>query len=401
LATPNTIFRREGAVDFSWTDEQLELKRAVYEFARGELNEGILERDAAGEFPREAWGKCAQFGILALPIPPPHGAGSDLLTTLLVMETLGHACRDNGLLFAINAHLWSAEWPLAVFGTEPQKERYLGPMCRGEVISGNGSSEPDTGSDVFAMKTSAVRRGDRYLLNGSKTFVSNAPVADALIVYARLQGRQGIGSLCAFIVERGFPGLTVSRDISKMGLRTSPMAEVILENCEVPVNNRLGPEGAGMAVFNCSMEWERSCILASCIGTMQRQLEECTEYARTRRQFGQPIGAFQSVANRVVDMRVRVETGRLLLYRIGWLHRNGQRTPMEAAMAKLYISECFVQSCLDAIQVHGGYGYTTEFEQERMLRDAVASRIYSGTSEIQRNIIARHLGLGSAGKGKS
>lgn len=381
-------------MDFSWTPEQLELKGAVADFAREELNEGIVERDRAGDFALEAWRKCAAFGILGLPIPAAYGGGgSDIQTTILVMETLGRWCRDNGLLFAMNAHMWSAELPLLYFGTEAQKAKYLVPMCRGEIISGNGSTEPDTGSDVFAMKMSAVKKGGGYVLNGTKMFVTNAPMAEVLIIYATLDPSRGIGGLCAFLVEKGFRGFSLSKDIGKMGLRTSPMAEVILQDCEVPAGNLLGSEGSGMAVFNCSMEWERACILASCIGTMERQLAECVAYARKRRQFGNPIGSFQSVSNRVADMKVRVETGRMLLYKIGWLAAAGKKSHMEAAMAKLYISECFVQSCLDAVQIHGGYGYTTEFEHERMLRDSIASRIYSGTSEIQRNLIARLLGL--------
>ena len=381
-------------MDFSWTAQQLELKKAVAEFASKELNDGILERDRKGEFALEAWRKCADFGIQGLPIPSAHGGGeSDILTTILVMETLGHACRDNGLLFSINAHMWSAELPLLYFGTEAQKGRYLVPMCRGLVISGNGSSEPDAGSDVFSMKTTAVRKGDRYILNGAKMFVTNAPVADVLIIYATLDSSRGIGGLCAFLVEKGFKGFSVSREISKMGLRTSPMAEVVLEDCEVPAENLLGTEGSGMAVFNCSMEWERACILASCVGTMDRQLEQCIAYARKRRQFARPIGSFQSVSNRIADMKVRIETGRMILYKIGWMAKAGRQPHLEAAMAKVYISESFVQSCLDVVQIHGGYGYMTEFEHERMLRDSIASRIYSGTNEIQRNLIARLLGL--------
>lgn len=381
-------------MDFDWSAEQMELKQAVSEFARNELNEGIPEADREGRFQMEAWRKCAEFGILGLPFPAAWGGGDgDILTTIMVMEALGHGCRDNGLLFAINAHMWSAAMPLWLMGTEEQKSRYLAPMCRGEIISGNGSSEPDHGSDVFAMTTRAVRKGDTYVLNGTKTFVSNAPMADVLILYATLDPAKGIGGLCAFIVEKGFSGFSVGKEISKMGLRTSPMAEVILEDCQVPAANLLGTEGSGMAAFNCSMEWERACILASCIGTMQRQLEQCVAYAKTRRQFDRPIGSFQSVSNRIADMKVRVETGRLLLYKIGWLARANRRAHLEAAMAKLYVSECFVQSCLDAVQIHGGYGYMTEYEQERMLRDAVASRIYSGTNDIQRNLIARHLGL--------
>jgi alkylation response protein AidB-like acyl-CoA dehydrogenase len=197
----------------------------------------------------------------------------------------------------------------------------------------------------------------------------------------------------AFIVERDFPGFRVGRDIEKMGLRTAPMAELILEDCRVPVENRLGREGNGAAVFEDTVEWERTCILASILGGMERQLEQCVKYSRERKQFGKPIGKFQSIANKIVDMKVRMETARLLLYKVAWKKQTHGKAAMEAAIAKLYLAEAWINSCLDAVQIHGGYGYTTEYEVERDLRDAVGSTLYSGTSEIQRNIIARYLGL--------
>jgi alkylation response protein AidB-like acyl-CoA dehydrogenase len=199
--------------------------------------------------------------------------------------------------------------------------------------------------------------------------------------------------ITAFVVDIGTPGFTISREINKMGLRTSPMGELVLQDCYVPVENRVGPEGIGARIFNHSMEWERSCILASNLGVMERQLERCIDYARERVQYNQPIGKYQSVANRIVDMKIRLETARLILYKVAWLKKLGKSATMEAAMAKLYLSECFVQSGIDAIRTLGGYGYMTEFEVERDLRDAIGGTIYSGTSDIQRNIIARLLGL--------
>jgi alkylation response protein AidB-like acyl-CoA dehydrogenase len=196
-----------------------------------------------------------------------------------------------------------------------------------------------------------------------------------------------------FIVEKGTPGFSVSQHIDKMGLRTSPMSELILNDCYVPEENRLGREGIGSRIFSDSMEWERACILGSHLGAMQRLLERCVQHAKDRQQFGEPIGRFQSVANRIVDMKVRLETARLLLYQVAWLKKQGKSAVMEAALAKLYLSECFVKSSLDALQVHGGYGYMSESELERDVRDAIGSRIYSGTSDIQRNIIAGYLGL--------
>jgi alkylation response protein AidB-like acyl-CoA dehydrogenase len=381
-------------MDFSWTEEQLTFKNAVVSFATKELNEGLIDRDRAGELARENWQKCARFGILGLPFPEEYGgAEADILTTMLTMEGLGYACRDNGLIFGMNAQMWSVQMPIHTHGTDEQKRKYLQPMCSGELIGAHGMSEPDSGSDAYSLNTRAERRDGGYVLNGSKMFVTNAPVADLAVVFATVNPDRGMWGVTAFIVEMGTPGFTVSRDIEKMGLRTSPMAELVFQDCFVPDENRLGPEGAGAQIFNASMEWERSCILASHVGAMERQLESAVKYAREREQFGQPIGKFQSVANRLVDMKIRLETARLLLYKIAWLKSEGKPAVMEAAMAKLYLSESFVQSGLDAIKTFGGYGYMTEFEVERDLRDAIGGTLYSGTSDIQRNIIARMMGL--------
>lgn len=381
-------------MDFSWTEEQLKYKQAVIEFAQNELNEGLIERDRQGELARENWKKCAQFGILGLAIPEDcGGSGADILTTMLVMEGLGYGCRDNGLIFAMNAQMWSVQHPILTFGTEDQKQKYLPGMCSGDLIGAHGMSEPDSGSDAYSLRTRANRTDDGYVLNGTKMFVSNAPMADVSLVFATVNPEKRIGGVTAFLVDKGTPGFRVSRNIEKMGLRTSPMGELILEDCIVPMQSRLGPEGAGPAIFNSSMEWERSCILGSHVGAMERQLEEAIRYARERSQFGQKIGKFQSVANRVADMKLRLETARLLLYKVAWLKQMGKPAIMEAALAKLYLSESFVQSSLDAIRTYGGYGYMTELEVERDLRDAVGGLLYSGTSDIQRMIIARWLGL--------
>lgn len=381
-------------MDFSWTDEQLALKNAVIEFAKHELNEDLIASDRQGEFSRQKWKKCARFGIQGLPIAEEYGGtGADILTTMLAMEGLGYGCRDNGLVFALNAQLWSVQLPIVTFGTETQKQAYLPRLCSGALIGAHGMTEPDSGSDAYKLRTLAKRENGGYLLNGTKTFVTNAPVADLAVVFATVDPAQGLGGVTAFLVENGTRGFSVGRDIDKMGLRTAPMAELILQDCLVPEQNRLGPEGAGASIFNSSMEWERSCILASHVGAMQRQLETCIKYARDRRQFGQPIGKFQSVSNRIADMQVRLETARLILSKVAWLKKTGKSAVMEAAIAKLYLSESFVKSSMDAIRIHGGYGYTTEFEVERDLRDAMGGTLYSGTSDIQRMIIARWLGL--------
>ena len=312
-------------MDFSWTDEQLAYKKAVIEFARKELNEGLIERDQQGAFSLENWRKCARFGILGLPIPEAYGgAGEDILTTMLTMEGLGYGSRDNGLIFAMNAQLWSVQMPILAFGSEAQKRKYLPGLCNGDLIGMHGMSEPDSGSDAYSLHTRAECRDGGYVLNGSKMFVTNAPVADLAVIFATVDPGKGMWGVTGFIVERDTPGLTVSRDLHKMGLRTAPMGEVILEDCFVPEENRLGAEGIGTRIFNHSMEWERACILGSHVGAMERQLEECIQYAREREQFGQPIGKFQSVANRIADMKVRLETARLILYRVAWQKEVGQ-----------------------------------------------------------------------------
>lgn len=381
-------------MDFSWSEEQLSYRKAVVDFARKELNQDTIAEDHSASFSREKWLKCARFGIQGLPFPETYGGSeADILTTVLAMEGLGYGCRDNGLIFAINAQMWSVQMPIFSFGTEDQKRKYLPGLCRGELIGAHGMTEPDSGSDAYSLRTTAQRCEGGYVLNGSKMFVSNAPVSDLAVVFATVDPARKMWGVTGFIVETGTPGYTISRKLDKMGLRTSPMAELVFQDCFVPEQNRLGPEGAGSNIFNDSMAWERSGILASHIGAMERQLEASIQYARERQQFGQPIGKFQAVANRIVDMKVRLETARLLLYKVAWLKKMGKPAVMEAALAKLYLSESFVQSSLDAVRTFGSYGYMTEFEVERDLRDAVGGTLYSGTSDIQRNIIARLLGL--------
>lgn len=381
-------------MDFSWTDEQLAYYKSVSAFARRELDHSVLDHDQQASFPHVQWLKCAQFGILGLPFPEAYGgSGADILTTVLAMEALGNGCRDNGLIFSLNAQMWSVQMPISSFGTEDQKKKYLHGLCHGALIGAHGMTEPDSGSDAYSLRTRAEVVDGGYLLNGTKMFVTNAPQADLAVVFATTNPERKMFGVTAFIIEKGTPGFRLGSNMHKMGLRSSPMGELVMEDCFVPVENRLGPEGTGAKIFNHSMEWERSGILASHIGAMERQLEDSIHYANERHQFGQAIGRFQSVANRIVDMKVRLETARLLLYKVAWLKKMGKPAAMEAAMAKLYISECFVQSGLDAIRTFGGYGYMTESEVERDLRDAIGGTLYSGTSDIQRNIIARMIGL--------
>lgn len=381
-------------MDFTWSDEQRTLYDEIARFATRELNDDAIARDTELAFSREAWKKCAEVGIQGLPVPHAYGgSGADALTIMHVLEALGYGCRDNGLIFSLNAQMWSCEVPLVRFGTDDQKERYLPGLCGGSIIGVQCMTEPHSGSDAFNVGTTATKVGASYVLNGAKTFITNAPISNVFIVFASTDRSVGFAGISAFVVDRDNPGVSVGAPFHKMGLRTSPMSEVVFADCEVGADRLLGPEGAGAAIFNHSMDWERSCILASAVGSMQRQVERCIAYARERHTFGQPIGKYQAVAHAIVEMKLRLETSRLLLYRLGWAKQAGKPAPLDSALVKLHLSESYVRSSMDALQIHGGYGYLTESELEREVRDAIASRIYSGTSDIQKNLVAAHLGL--------
>jgi hypothetical protein len=381
-------------LDFALSQDQQELKDRAREFGESRLNEGLVERDRDGEFSRENWQACAEFGLQGIVVPERYG-GMELkpCDIVAILEGAGQGCRDNGLLFSINAHLWACVVPILNFGNEAQKQEYLPKLCRGDWIGANAITEPDSGSNVYSLRTSARKEKDYYVLNGSKTFVTNAPVADVFVTYARTGQGKGFAGLSCFAIEKGTPGLTVGNAFEKMGLRTSPMAEVAFDDCKVPERSRIGREGAGSMIFADSMEWERLFILSSCLGAMDHRLATCIQYAKTRNPGGTPISKHPAVAERIVQMRVRLETARLLLYQAAWVKEKKRAAPMESAMAKLYVSDAYVQNARDMIQVYGGYGYMVEYGLERELRDAIASTIYSGTSEVQRNIVAGFMGL--------
>jgi alkylation response protein AidB-like acyl-CoA dehydrogenase len=380
-------------VNFQPTEAQAALCEEIRRFGRT-LDAGLTAREASGTLDRGLFQRCGEFGIQGLPIPETYGgSGQDLTTAMLAMEALGRACRDNGLVFSLNAQIWAVELPLLRFGTDGQRRRWLPALCSGSAIAAHAISEPGSGSDVMSMSTRAVRDGDHYVLDGNKTFVTNGPIADLLLIFATVDRSAGPAGITGFLVERDTPGLVLSPPISKMGLRTSPMGEVALESCRVPVACRLGAEGAGSVVFSAAMEWERTCIFASHLGAMERLLDETVAYARERKQFGQPIARFAPVADQLVQMKIDIEAGRMLLYRVAEAKDRGEDAVMGAAIAKLFVSEAHVRQALAAIQIHGGYGYTSEFGIERELRDAIPGTIYSGTSEMQRKIIARLLGL--------
>lgn len=328
-------------------------------------------------------------------VPRQYGGreSATVLTAMLGMEAMGRGCRDLGLLFGLNTQMWTVQLPMVEFGTEEQKQRFLPRLCSGEWIGCEAMTEPNAGSDVFAVETTATKTDGGYLLNGTKCMITLAPIADLALVVATIDPDKGRWGLTSFLVEKDSEGFVAEPATEKMGLRTIPFGTLRFEDCFVPEANRLGKEGSGFALTQHALEYERCCILASQLGAMERQLEETVAFAKDRRQFGQSIGKFQSVSNRVADMKLRLETARLLNYKVAWMKEQGMSATMEAAMLKLHLSESFVDSSLDALRVHGGRGYQTEFGVERDLRDALGGLLYAGTSDIQRNIIAGLLGL--------
>lgn len=367
---------------------------AAVQFARAHLSADRFAADDTALFPREIWQACGAFGLPGLPVAPEYGGrGYDVIATAVTMEAIGYSCRDNGLLAAINAHAWSCVLPLWKVGSPEQKARWLPRLCAGDLIGAHAATEANAGSDIFAMQTSAWGDDQKYVLHGQKTYVLNAPVADLFFVFARLTEGKEAGKITGFLVERETPGLTLARRIPKAGLPTAQMGEITLNDCEIPRSNRLGAEGAGMFLFQLSMLWERTLILAPHVGTMRRVLEQCIAYAKQRSQYGQTIGKFQSVSNRIADMKMRVEIAHLLLHHAAEALQRGTRSMLEASLAKLFISEAAIATYMDAIRIHGAAGYTQELEFAQDLQDGIGTVIFSGTSDIQRQIIARYLGL--------
>lgn len=378
-------------MNFDFDPDTEEMRDVVRRFAERELG-GPGDFDAS-DF-RHRWQLAGKQGVVGTTIPQEYGGGGlDAVTAAAIMEALGHGCTDTGFTFSVAAHLFACLMPIAEFGTEEQKRRWLPALCSGERIAAHGITEPEAGSDALGLRTRAERRGDRYVLSGGKCFTTNAPVADVFIVQAATRPGGGFFGLTAFVVEAGTPGLSVGRRYDKVGLRGSPMADVHFDECAVPVANVLGSEGAGASVFTSSMKWERTCLFATYLGVMRRVLDSTIRYAREREQFGTPIGGFQAVSHRIVDMTLRLESARLMLYRAAAGLAAGSEDDVAPALAKLAVSEAAVRLGLDAIQLRGALGIL-DGEAETLLRDALPARIFSGTNEIQKNNIARSLGLG-------
>lgn len=377
-----------------WNSDQLALRDGLTRWY-DDLSEGHVERDEEGTFPWDKWKLIQETGILSLPFDERWGGlGQDIVTTMFLLEGLGEGCRDGGLSFSVTTSICSTGVPLEQFGTDDQKKRYLPGICSGDVIGAHAITEAGGGSDAMKMLTRADRDGDEFVLNGSKTFVSNGPVADVIVVYARTRPDAGALGITAFLVDRDSPGLSVGKPMKKMGLRTSPLSELFFDDCRIPKSSVLGRVGGGFMVLDFVMKREILFSFIVNVGEMQHRLDRCIEYAKTRVQFGKPIGSHQSIANRIVDMKIKLETSRKWLYDTGERLMAGENVTVDLAIAKLLTSEANVESSLSAVQIFGGHGYMTETGLEKDVRNSVAGTIYSGSTEIQYNRVASMLGLG-------
>ena len=382
-------------MDFSLSDEQRMLRDTIVRFASNELNKGIQERDREQAFSRDLWLKCGEMRLQGLPVPEEYGgSGLDPLSTAIALEAFGYGCHDGGLVFSLCAHLLSCVVPIWKYGTDGQKARYLPRLCNGSLIGVHAMTEPGSGSDAFSMSTRAKAVDGGFRINGTKMFISNGPIADLVIAFAVTNPEKGYyGGVTGFLLEKGTPGFRASQKFEKMGLRTSPLGELVFEDVFVREDAILGGLGGGSTVFTHAMDWERTCLFASHVGAMERLLETSIRYAASRKQFGQTIGKFEAISHKIADMKVQLEAARLLVYKAASLLEKKKTVSLDAAMAKLFVSESLLKTALHSVQIHGGYGYMVDYDVERALRDSVASTIYSGTSEMQRNIIARWLGL--------
>jgi butyryl-CoA dehydrogenase len=382
-------------MDFAISTTQADLREGARAFGRKEVFPSVLERDGAARWDSGLFKKLGEAGLLGAPYPEEYG-GTNLscLETCLVAEGFSEGGEDGGLTLAWQAHTILCGVPIWKLGTEAQKRRYLPKMCTGEWVGGFCLSEPDHGSDATGMKTRAVKKGDRWILNGRKMWITNGVIGNHFIVTAVTDPGMKAAGISTFIVEKDFPGFRVGQVIHKLGMKTSTTAELVFEDCEVPEENLLGEENFGfIGTARLILGWERSTLLAPVVGGMRAILDRSVRYAQDRIQFDRPIGKFQAVRMMLADMKVRPEIASNLIYRVAWQLDSGDDSPplVDAAIAKVYASEAAQKSARDAIQIHGGNGFTPEYHVERFYRDCMLGTIGGGTSEIQRSIIARSL----------
>jgi alkylation response protein AidB-like acyl-CoA dehydrogenase len=369
------------------TEEQRLLQQTVREFAEAEVKPLARHLDESGEFPRKTFHKAAELGLTGIALPDTYGgAGFDHVSYAIVVEEISRVCASTGVILSVQNSLYCD--PVYRFGTEEQKKKLLVPYARGEKIGCYGLTEPQAGSNAAALQTKAIRKGDTYVVNGTKAWITNGGAADAVIAYVNTDPTKGEKGITALVVEKGTPGFKVGKEEKKLGITATACTELSFTDCEVPAANRLGEEGQGYKIALSTLDGGRIGIAAQATGIAQGAFDESLKYSQQRMAFGQPISQFQAIQFMLADMSTEIEAARLLTRKAAWKQDTGQRFSMEAAIAKLFASEMATRVTHKAIQVHGGYGYSREYPVERMYRDARITEIYEGTSEIQRLVIA-------------
>ncbi|HXG88676.1 MAG TPA: acyl-CoA dehydrogenase [Vicinamibacterales bacterium] len=377
-------------MDFRLTEDQALLRRSVREFAETEIKPHIREWDEAQHFPAELMPKLADLGLMGIQFDPAYGgAGMSAVDYCVCIEELARV--DPSVSLSVAAHNGLGAAHISMFGTEEQKQRFLTPLARGEKLAAWGLTEPNSGSDAAAMRTTAIRDGDGWVLNGSKMFITHGTSGHTIVVMAVTEKSKGNKGISAFIVERGTPGLSAGKKEDKLGMRASETTEVIFQNCRIPALQLIGDEGQGFIQTLQVLDAGRIGIAALAVGLAQGAYEAARGYAFERKQFGRAIGTFQSIRWKLVDNAARVEAARLLTYRAAWMKDQGQRMTLESAMAKLYSSEIAMRASEDCVQIHGGYGFVKDYPAEKFFRDVKLTTIGEGTSEVQRLVIARQL----------
>lgn len=377
-------------MNFDLTDEQQLIRETVHRFAEQEIAPAAAENDRTGRFPRKLVDRMASMGLLGGPIPKEYGgSGLDFISHAIITEEIGRA--DSSLRTTLSVQVSLVALSLLTWGTEEQKRRYLPELCTGRLLGCFGLTEPNAGSDPASMETTAIKRGDRWMLNGTKTWISNGTVADIALVFAQTEPGKGHAGIAAFLVGKDTPGFSTRPITEKLGLRASDTGELIFQECAVPESAQLGPVGKGFSIAMSALDNGRYSVAAGCVGILQGCLDACVAYATTRRQFGRAIGGFQLVQDMISRIKVDLDAARLLVYRAGHLKNRGLPNTVETSIAKYFASEAAVRAAGDAVQIFGAYGYSEEALVARYYRDAKVATIYEGTSQIQKLLIGSHL----------
>ncbi|MEW6774006.1 MAG: acyl-CoA dehydrogenase [Bacteroidota bacterium] len=375
-------------MNFELTEEHLMIQKMARDFAQNELKPGVIERDEKQQFPAEQVKRMAELGFLGMMVDPKYGgAGLDTISYVLAMEEISKVDASCSVIMSVNNSLVC--WGLEKFGTEEQKQKYLVPLAKGEIIGAFCLSEPEAGSDATSQKTTAEDKGDYYLLNGVKNWITNGGSASVYLVMAQTDKEKGHKGINCLIVEKGMEGFTVGPKENKMGIRASDTHSLMFNNVKVPKANRIGEDGFGFKFAMKTLSGGRIGIAAQALGIASGAYELAKEYAKQRKAFGKEIYKHQAIAFKLADMATRIEAARLLVLRAAWLKDQGLPFDKESAMAKLYASETAMWVTTEAVQIHGGYGYVKEYHVERLMRDAKITQIYEGTSEVQRIVISR------------